>query len=100
MPLSLLASVSFGVVLIGVVSLALAFVVPLPIVALLLIWLTPTGNAVSTVTAKVLVCVAPAIRLPTFKVQVAPAQIQPAELAAALKLVLAGSVSVSTRPVK
>src|SRR4051812_38109868 len=100
MALSLLVSDSAGVVSIGVVSLADALVAPLSNAALLEIWLTPAGSGVSTTTAKIAVRVAPAARLPTFRVQVAPAQLQPAVLAAALKLVLAGSVSVSTRPVR
>src|SRR4051794_27371278 len=100
MPLSLLASVSAGGGLTGVLSVAIALMAPLSIVALLSIWLTPAGSGVATVTAKIALRVTPAARLPASRVQVAPAQLQPAELAAALKLVLAGSVSVSTRLVR
>src|SRR4051794_3159320 len=96
-PLSLLLSVRAGVASTGVLSVALALVSALAIVALLVIWVTPAGSGVSTVMAKIVVCVLPTIRLPAFRVQLAPTQLQPAELAAALKLVLAGKVSVSTR---
>ena len=97
---SLLVSVRPGVVITGVVSLALALVVPSPTLALLAIWLTPAGSGVSTVTANVTVLLAPAARLPIVQVQLAPAQTQPTVLAAALKLVLAGMVSVSTTPAR
>src|SRR5437762_539633 len=95
---SLLVSVRPGVVITGVVSLALALVLPSLTLALLAIWLTPAGSDVSTVTAKVALLLAPPARLPIFKVQAAPIQVQLPELAAALKLVLAGTVSCRARP--
>src|SRR4051794_24613462 len=102
-PPSLLVSVSARVVAIGVVSLFEALL-PLPssIVAALLIWLTPAGREALTVTAKRAVPVVLPARAPTFKLQLVPAgspsvQLQFAELAVALKLVLAGTVSLSTR---
>src|SRR5262245_54422799 len=86
----------------GVVSLFDALA-PLPsaIVAALLIWVVPAGSALATVTAKLTEPEAPAARLPIAKVQLVPAgllsaQLQPPELPAALKLVLAGTLSVST----
>src|SRR5258706_321533 len=65
---------------------------------------TPAAIGSTTVTAKVAVWLPlPAVRLPTARVQVEPALLfgahtQPAVLAPALKVVFAGTVSVSTTP--
>src|SRR5438105_3321911 len=73
--------------------------------AVLEIWVTPFGSGVFTFTANVAVWLPlPAATAPTARVQVEPAfpfgvQDQPAVLAAALKVVLVGTVSVSTTPV-
>src|SRR3954453_4282843 len=60
---------------------------------------TPAGSAASTVTANSAVPDAPAPSDPTVSVHVLPVQAQPGVEAPALKVVLAGTVSVSTTPV-
>src|SRR4051812_8720889 len=59
----------------------------------------PAGSGESTVTAKATEPAPPATTVPTAKVQVPVAQVQPAVDAAVSKVVLAGTVSVSTTPV-
>src|ERR1043165_2067856 len=107
-PPSLLLSVRSGPPVIGVVSLPELLLrfwsVPLvpssAMLAVLLICVTPAGMGVTTVTAKVaLPIVPPPASVPIASVQVLPAlplgvQLQPAVLAPALKVVLAGTVSV------
>ena len=73
------------------------------IVAVLLICVTPAGTGLLTVTAKVAEPFALLASAPTFNVQVEPAllfgtQDHPGVLVAALKVVLAGTVSVITMP--
>src|SRR5215213_2145189 len=111
-PPSLLVTDRSGAPVTGVVSLPelLAGVGSVPlapssaIVAVFEICVTPAGSGSATVTAKVAVWLPlPAARLPTARVQVEPAlpfgeQDQPAVLAPALKVLLAGTVSVSTTP--
>src|SRR6185369_4080563 len=111
-PPSLLVSARSGAPVNGVVSLPelLPGVGSVPLVpssamlAVLAIWLTPAITGLTTVTAKVAVCVPPpAARMPTVSAQVEPAlllgrQTQLPLLAPALKVVLAGTVSVSATP--
>src|SRR5688572_13103326 len=57
-----------------------------PMLAVLLIWVTPAGTGLTTVTTKVVKSPPPAATAPTVKVQVLPAlllgvQLQPGELA-------------------
>src|SRR6266508_1968594 len=105
-PPSLLVMISPGAVISGVVSLPDALVPPLALaMAVLLIWVTPAGTGLSTVSAKLAVPPAPPAKLPIERVQLVPAalplaQLQPALLAAASNVVLAGTVSVSTTPVR
>jgi hypothetical protein len=73
-------------------------------VAVLLIAVVPPGSGLATVTAKVESALPPPAIAPRFRVQDEPAgapfaQLQPAELDPALKLVLAGTVSLTTTPV-
>ena len=104
-PPSLLSSCKSGAAVSGVVSVSLllagvgsAPLAPLSLMlAVLLIWLTPAGTGLMTVTAKVAEPLAPAANAPIVRVQTLPAlllgvQLQPGELAAALKTVLAGTV--------
>src|SRR3954468_10623643 len=97
---SLLVSVSPGVLLTGVLSLALALTEPLPMLALFTTCVMPAGTGLSTVTAKMALLDAPAARLPIANVQLVPAQLQPGALVAALNVVLAGTVSCKTTPVR
>ena len=74
---------------------------PKPVQASLAIVLAPAGTGLTTWTAKVRSALAPApAREPTCRLQVEPAagdeQVQPGELAAAAKVVCAGTRSVST----
>src|SRR3954468_23493171 len=90
-PPSLLLKLRPGAVVTGVVSPAPALVAPAPIVALLEIWVVPAGTGPTTVTANVAVPPAPPARLPIVRAQAVPAglppaQLQPAVLAAALKV--------------
>ena len=71
---------------------------------MLLTCVTPAGTGFTTVTAKVALPEPPAASAPSARVQLLPAlllgvQAQPAVLAPALNVVLAGTVSVSTTPV-
>lgn len=70
----------------------------LVIVTVFVVEFTPEGRGLTTVTAKILLLEAPATRAPWTSVQVEPAlplgeQLQPGLLAAALKVVWAGTVS-------
>src|SRR5690242_13127854 len=100
--LSLLASVSPGVLITGVISLFEALLpFPSAIVAALLICITPAGTGLATVMAKATEPEAPAARGPISNVQLVPAglpsaQLQPPELEPALNVVLAGTVSSIT----
>jgi hypothetical protein len=73
--------------------------------AVLLIWVTPSGSGLATVTAKFTeAAAAPAPTLPMFELQMVPAglplaQDQAPVLLPALKVVLAGTVSVMVTPV-
>src|SRR5262249_14825388 len=94
-----------GAVLTGVVSLPVALVAPLVIVALLAIWVVPAETGLTTVTTKVAVPPAPPASDPIGSVQVVPAglplaQLQPAVLPAARKVVLAGTISLIVTPVR
>src|SRR5437588_11842987 len=111
-PPSLLAIERSGAPVTGVVSLpellpgvgAAPLVPSSARVAVLASWVTPAATGLTTVTAKVAVWLPlPAATLPTARVQVEPAallgvQAQPAVLAPGLKLVFAGTVSISTTP--
>src|SRR4051812_2187881 len=105
-PPSLLVIVSPGIVISGVVSLPDAVVPPFAAAtAVLLIWVTPAGTRLSTISAKLAAPLAPPARFPIAKEQLVPAalpfaQLQPAVLPAALNVVLAGTVSVSTTPLR
>src|SRR4051812_30980485 len=96
-PPSLLVRLTAALLITGVVSLAVAVVPPLAvIVATLLIWVVPAGTAPAILTANVSLPVAPPARLPIVRVQIEPAgspsaQLQAPELAAASKVVFAGT---------
>src|SRR5438876_1183335 len=92
-PPSLLLRLRAGAVVSGVVSLFEALL-PLPsaIVAALLIWITPAGTGLATVTANATEPDAPAARPPIVSAQLVPAglplaQLQPPELDPALNMV-------------
>src|SRR5258707_15814294 len=104
-PPSLLVRVTAGVVATGVVTLALLLTPPPLIVAALLSCLVPAPSGLTTVTANVAELEAPAARPPMVSVQAIPAvpppaQLHPAVLPAASKIVLAGTVSSITTPVR
>ena len=104
-PPSVLANVMAGKVVTGVVSFALAVVVPSPTLALLVSWVVPARTGVTTVTANVLLPDAPPATMPSVSVQGVPAalpsaQLQPTLLAAALNVVFAGTASVSVTPAR
>src|SRR4051812_5166557 len=105
MPLSLLVRLSAGLAFMGVLSLALAVIPPFAVAeAALLIWVVPAGTGVITLTAKLAEPDARAARARIVSVQaepaIVPAQLQPAALLAVLKVVFAGTVSLSTTPVR
>ena len=94
----------------GVVSLAWAvagwalFAPSSAMLAVLLMRVTPAGTGLTTVTAKTALPLAPPLSDPLVKVQTVLAglplaQLQPTVLAAALNVVLAGTVSLRTTPV-
>src|SRR5215212_1816804 len=104
-PPSLLVRLIAGVVTTGVVILPLPTAPPSPIVAALLSWLVPAPTGSITVTANVAEPAAPPSREPIFSVQLLPAmpppaQLQPALLPAGSKIVLAGTISSITTPVR
>ena len=65
--------------------------------AVLMIWVTPAGMALLTMTVTVRVSVAPAATAPMFQVTTPPLKAPPSE--ALTKVVLAGSVSRHVTPV-
>ena len=92
-------------VVIGVVSLAVARVLPSVIVATLETWVVPAGKGELTATTKVALPLAPAASGSRGNVQLvldtlALAQLHLAVLPAALKVVLGGTVSLIMTPVR
>src|SRR3954469_67608 len=107
-PPSVLTTVRSGEAVSGVESVAVLSAGfgsgPLPAssatVAVLVMLVTPLATGTTTVTAKVAVPVPPPpATVPTGRVHVPAAQDQPTVEAAALNVVLAGTVSVRTTPV-
>src|SRR3954451_10832170 len=106
-PLSVLSTDRSGDAVIGVVSVAVLSAGvgsgPLPpssaTAAVLVMLVTPLATGEMTVTANVAVRVAPPATVPMGSVQLVATQDQPTVEPAALNVVLAGTVSVSTTPV-
>src|SRR5437868_2824868 len=104
MPPSLLLISRLGLLLTGVVSLPLPPEPLLSAIVTVLLIVVPGAIGLLTVTAKLAVPLTPTARLPTVAVQTVPAGLPLAQLhtvgalEAALKVVLAGTVSVMVTP--